>query len=149
MPVPTVHTLMQVQIIYPINNTLIGNGTLKNVVLPSHATTTFTFPFSLDYTEAIDPNHAILEDLLTKCAGSQQDLTITYKLTVGVKVFFITVSPTISNPISFPCPIPQSTLQVSSLMNFTASFQLQTVFFDLGATEEAWSSVLSGLKGLL
>jgi hypothetical protein len=124
MPVPTAPPLTQVQIIYPINNTLIGNGTLKNVDLPSHTTTTFTFPFSLHYTEAIDPNRAILEDLIAKCGGSQKDLTITYKLTVGVKVFFITVSPTISNPISFPCPIPESTLQVSSLMNLATSFQL-------------------------
>ncbi|KAH9981041.1 hypothetical protein BGW80DRAFT_1268067 [Lactifluus volemus] len=104
-------TNVHADIIYPINNTLIGNGTLKNVDLPSHTTTTFTFPFSLHYTEAIDPNRAILEDLIAKCGGSQKDLTITYKLTVGVKVFFITVSPTISNPISFPCPIPESTLQ--------------------------------------
>jgi hypothetical protein len=115
---------MRAQIIYPINNTLIGNGKLDNVNLASHTTTKFTFPFSLVYTETIDPSHAILNDLASKCGTQQKDLTISYKLTVGVKVFFITVSPTISNPISFVCPISQSNLQVSLFMPiFACSFR--------------------------
>jgi hypothetical protein len=113
---------MWTQIFYPINNTLIGNGKLANVKLPSRATTKFTFPFSLDYTESIDPNRLILADLASKCGSNQQDLTVNYKLTVGVKVFFITVSPTISNPISFPCPISASTLEVSLPMNSAVCF---------------------------
>lgn len=104
-------THVNADVFYPINNTRIGNGKLTNVNLPSRATTTFTFPFALDYTESIDPNRLIIEDLAVKCGTNRQDLTVNYKLTVGVKIFFITVSPTISNPISFVCPISASTLQ--------------------------------------
>lgn len=97
---------------YPINNTHIGNGTLSNVKLPSHSTTSFTFPFTINYTQSIDPSSAIITDIAAKCLASpQQDLTIKYDLTVGVKVFFVSVSPTISNSISFTCPISTTDLE--------------------------------------
>ncbi|KAI0256947.1 hypothetical protein BJV78DRAFT_1117445 [Lactifluus subvellereus] len=123
-------THVNADIFYPINNTRIGNGKLTNVNLPSRATTKFTFPFTLDYTESIDPNRLIIDDLANKCGAKQQDLTVNYKLTVGVKVFFITVSPTISNPISFVCPISASTLQVSFPMSSAICFvrSLRTFF---------------------
>jgi hypothetical protein len=103
-------THVNANIIYPINNTHIGNGTLNNVNLPAHATTTFTFPFTIYYTESIDPSSAIITDIAEKCLG-QKDLTVKYELTVGVKVFFVSVSPTISNSISFACPISTSDLE--------------------------------------
>ncbi|KAH8995395.1 hypothetical protein EDB92DRAFT_201737 [Lactarius akahatsu] len=105
-------THVTADIIYPINNTHIGNGTLSNVKLPSHTTTSFTFPFTIDYTESIDPTSAIITDIAAKCLASpQKDLTIKYELTVGVKVFFVSVSPTISDSISFTCPISSSDLE--------------------------------------
>ncbi|KAH9975148.1 hypothetical protein BJV74DRAFT_863049 [Russula compacta] len=108
-------TRVDAQIFYPINNTLIGNGTLNDVNLPAHANTNFTFPFSIDYHESLDPNFAIITDIANKCLGNpQSDLTIRYKIVVGVRIFFITISPTISNSISFACPI--STSDIESLM---------------------------------
>jgi hypothetical protein len=105
-------TRVYAQIFYPINNTLVGNGTVNNVKLPSGSTTNFTFPFALVYTESIDPNLSILRDIASKCIGSSKaDLTVHYKLTVGVRVFFVTISPTISNSLSFTCPIDASVLE--------------------------------------
>ncbi|KAI9454968.1 hypothetical protein BJY52DRAFT_1281876 [Lactarius psammicola] len=105
-------TRVTAKIIYPINNTDIGNGTLSNVKLPSHSTTSFTFPFTIDYTESIDPSSAIITDIAAKCLASpQRDLTVKYELTVGVRVFFVSVSPTINNSISFTCPISASDLE--------------------------------------
>ncbi|KAI9508286.1 hypothetical protein F5148DRAFT_1356321 [Russula earlei] len=99
-------------IIYPINNTHIGNGTISNVDLPAHANTNFTFPFTLDYTTSIDPSFAIISDLAAKCLPSPQlDLTVRYKISVSVRVFFITISPTISNPISFACPLSATDIE--------------------------------------
>jgi hypothetical protein len=103
-------THVTANIIYPINNTHIGNGTLNNVNLPAHSTTTFTFPFTITYTQSIDPSSAIITDIAEKCLG-QTDLTVNYQLTVGVRVFFVSVSPTISNSISFACPISTSDLE--------------------------------------
>jgi LEA14-like dessication related protein len=105
-------THVKANIYYPINNTLIGNGTLNNVNLPSHSTTNFTFPFLFDYTTSIDPSFAIITDIAEKCLASpQSDLTIKYVLTVGVKVFFVSVSPTITNSVSFACPISASDIK--------------------------------------
>lgn len=105
-------THVKANIYYPINNTLIGNGTLNNVNLPSHSTTNFTFPFLFDYTTSIDPSFAIIKDIAEKCLSSpQSDLTIKYVLTVGVKVFFVSVSPTITNSVSFTCPISTSDIE--------------------------------------
>jgi len=105
-------THVKANIYYPINNTLIGNGTLNNVNLPSHSTTNFTFPFLFDYTTSIDPSFAIITDIAEKCLASPQaDLTIKYVLNVGVRVFFVSVSPTISNSVSFACPISTSDIE--------------------------------------
>jgi len=98
-------------IFYPINNTRVGNGAVFNIDLQSHARTSFTFPFALVYTESVDPNHTILADIATKCLASpQEDLTVNYRITVTVGVFFVTVSPTISNPITFACPLSADTI---------------------------------------
>ncbi|KAI0273336.1 hypothetical protein BC834DRAFT_853384 [Gloeopeniophorella convolvens] len=105
-------TSVTAQIFYPINNTLVGNGTLHNVKLPAHSNTNFTFPFSIDYTESIDPNNAIITDIASRCLGSPQgDLRVNYKLKVGIHVFFLTISPTISNSLSFACPISSSDIE--------------------------------------
>jgi len=100
------------QIFYPINNTIIGNGEVFNVNLPAHANTNFTFPFAFDYSRSIDPNSAIITDIASKCLASPQgDLKITYKISVAVRVFFITISPTISNPMTFACPLSATELE--------------------------------------
>jgi len=72
------------QIIYPINNTNIGSGNEGNIVFPSHTTTTFDFPFTIDYQRALDPDNLILVDLATKCGilGNPSDISVNYKITV-------------------------------------------------------------------
>jgi len=97
---------VEADIFYPINNTRVGSGSVLNVNLQSHASTSFTFPFALVYTTTTDPNDAIIIDIAGKCLASpQRDLTVNYRITVAVRVFFITISPTISNPITFACPL--------------------------------------------
>ena len=85
--------------------------------LASHATTLFTFPFKLAYTTSIDPNFAILKDFASKCIPSpQKNLSVKYKINVGVRVFFITISPTISNTIVFQCPFSSDDIKVRLLV---------------------------------
>jgi len=105
-------THVDAQLFYRINNTLIGNGTIHNVVLPSGSTTDFTFPFALIYTKSVDPSSAIITDIASRCLSSPpSDLTIRYKITVGVRVFVVTIAPTISNTLTFACPIDSKSLQ--------------------------------------
>ena len=77
---------IQVSVAYPINNTQIGGGKEDNVVFRSNARTTFTFPFTFEYSQAADPNGKILEDIATKCGfvpgSAKKQLTIDYTLTV-------------------------------------------------------------------
>jgi len=103
------------EIFYPIDNNLtaIGNGTANNVVLSSTAQTNFTFPFSIDYSTSLDPKSAILLDLAEKCGilGTKTDLRVHYKITLGVQILFVTISPSISNDFVFPCPLDAKDLQ--------------------------------------
>ena len=101
------------QLFYPINNTHIGSGQLNNIHFPSHSNTSFNFPFTFVYTSSIDPSSQIIDDLSSKClANPQKQLTVDYKINVKVSVLFITVSPTISNPVSFDCPVSASQISV-------------------------------------
>jgi len=72
---------------YPINNIEIGGGEQDHVVFPSNSKTVFTFPFAIKYSEAADPDSAIIKDILTKCGFTQgsvkQQLSVGYKLTVS------------------------------------------------------------------
>lgn len=71
---------------YPTNNMDLGGGEKDDIVFHSHTQTTFNFPFTLDYTLADDPNHTVLEDLLSKCgipdSSTKKDITVDYKITV-------------------------------------------------------------------
>jgi len=110
-------TKIQADIFYPINNTAIGSGNRSNINIASNAQTNFTFPFDLDYQRSLDPSNAILLDLATKCGilGTATDITVNYKITLGIKIIFVTISPTISNTFTFPCPLTKS--DISGLLS--------------------------------
>ncbi|TDL24861.1 hypothetical protein BD410DRAFT_744548, partial [Rickenella mellea] len=96
---------------YPINNTAIGGGEKDDITFGSHTDTTFAFPFTVTYTVANDPNKAVLTDLLTKCGiigGVKSDISVKYKITLGIKVLFATISPSFSNSFQFACPFSAS-----------------------------------------
>jgi len=102
------------EIYYPINNTAIGNGTANNIVISSNAETNFTFPFSIDYLISLDPKGLILADLAEKCGilgTTKTNLSVNYKITLGLQILFVTVSPSISNSFSFACPLSSSDLK--------------------------------------
>ncbi|KAJ7510000.1 hypothetical protein B0H11DRAFT_2215833 [Mycena galericulata] len=102
------------EIYYPINNTAIGNGNASSIVISSNAQTNFTFPFSIDYSTALDPDGKILLDLAEKCGvlpnTSKTNLSVNYKITLALQILFVTISPSISNTFSFACPLTASDL---------------------------------------
>jgi len=101
-------------IIYPINNTRVGGGQLSDVVFKPNQQTNVTFPLAIDWKASSDPSYAILTDLAKKCGlggGSQSQISVTYKLTLGLRILFFVVSPTVSNPVSFDCPADASQLE--------------------------------------
>jgi LEA14-like dessication related protein len=100
---------IKADIYYPIGNTLIGGGQENDVTFPSHSNQNFTFPFSIQYTTTMASSSQILADLLTKC-DANSDITVDYDLTLGLRILFFTVSPTISNSASFLCPLTASEL---------------------------------------
>ncbi|KAF9053815.1 hypothetical protein BDZ89DRAFT_1107427 [Hymenopellis radicata] len=111
---------VQTQLFYPINNTDIGGGLTNNVNFPSNSNKTVTFPFSIDYTSSLDPNNAILLDLLQKCGvlGQPVMLRLTTRsliIQLSIRILIITVSPSISNSFTFTCPLDASSLE--GLMN--------------------------------
>jgi hypothetical protein len=129
-------TYVPTQIFYPINNTKLGNGNLSNIDFHAHSQTNFTFPIVIVYQTSLDPSNKILVDIATKCGfiggGAKTQITVNYKITVGlspymsvsrlltgqyaqigIKILFITISPVVSNSLSFDCPISQADISVS------------------------------------
>lgn len=106
---------IQAQISYPLDgsNTPIGGGELDKIDFASHTAKNFTFPFQINYQVSEDPRGAILADLLSKCGlnGSKGDITVDYKITLGIRILFIPISPSISNSFTFLCPIDVSDLE--------------------------------------
>ncbi|KIK30928.1 hypothetical protein PISMIDRAFT_669858 [Pisolithus microcarpus 441] len=105
---------------YPINNTYIGGGNLSDVTFPSHTNKTITFPFSVVYSTTMPSSAEILANLATQCGltgGTKSDITIDYDITLGLRVLFFTVSPTVSSSASFLCPLSSSDLSgLSSIL---------------------------------
>ena len=104
---------IEAQIFYPINNTEIGKGTAQDVVFHAHSLTNWTFPFAINYTTTLDPDRQILLDLARKCGGTgaKSNLSVSYKITLALRILLITVSPTVKNTLNFPCPIKSSDLE--------------------------------------
>ena len=121
------------QIFYPINNTVIGGGSLHNLKIQDHKQTNFTLPFSLDYTETIDPGFAIIDDIADKCGftgNARRNINVNYELHVSphtvprrevilihhgqlsFKILFIPIKPTIRNSASFSCPVTANDIAV-------------------------------------
>jgi len=102
-------------IIYPINNTEVGNGTIKNVDIKANQQTNVTFPFTFNYNANEDPNFAVLQDLANHCGfgGSSQSspIKVDYKIKLSFQVLFVTIKPTISNSFSFDCPFTSADLE--------------------------------------
>lgn len=109
---------IEADIFYPINNTAIGTGSANNVDIASNSQTNFTFLFDVDYKTSLDPNNKILIDLATKCGvigTDKSDISVNYKITLGLKILFVTISPVISNVFTFACPLDKS--DISGLLS--------------------------------
>ncbi|KAF7792976.1 hypothetical protein EIP86_004081 [Pleurotus ostreatoroseus] len=102
---------IKADIFYPINDTQVGSGALYNLEIADHKQTNFTLPFSLNYTETIDPNFKILDDIANHCGftgSSASNINVNYEIHLSFQVLFVTISPTIKNSASFSCPVSES-----------------------------------------
>ncbi|TFK55097.1 hypothetical protein OE88DRAFT_998042 [Heliocybe sulcata] len=109
---------IKAQIFYPINNTPIGTGQENNIVFPGGSSRNITFPFTISYKSSSDPNQAVISDIASKCGfggGSKSNLVVNAKLTLGLKVLAVTISPTISQDFSFACPLSESDIENGGL----------------------------------
>jgi len=105
---------ISVDLTYPIDNTPVGNGTKSAITFHSNSQTNFTLPFNVTYSTADDPNDKILVDIATKCGvigSSKSDITIDYEITLGLHLGLINISPSISNSMSFACPLTSAEIQ--------------------------------------
>jgi LEA14-like dessication related protein len=99
---------------YPINNVAIGGGSKDDITFPSNSETTFNFPFSIDYTQAKDPDRTILNDIANRCGftgNSRQKINVKYVITLKMKILAFTISPSFSGSTGFDCPLTQAQLE--------------------------------------
>ncbi|KAI7872682.1 hypothetical protein BDF14DRAFT_1715630, partial [Spinellus fusiger] len=86
----------------------IGDGYLDYQYVPVNSNTNFTFPFTIKYNPATDPNLSILGSIADKCGltgGPKQDLNIQYNIQLNARVLLFTVPITIGSSANFPCPL--------------------------------------------
>ncbi|KAF8163487.1 hypothetical protein B0H34DRAFT_325584 [Crassisporium funariophilum] len=105
---------IKAEIFYPIENVPVGGGYASNIVFKSTSQTNFTFPFALTYNSTQDPRSAVILDLASKCGvsgGAKSNIKVNYKITLGIRIMLITISPVISNEFNFPCPLQPSDIQ--------------------------------------
>lgn len=102
-------TSITADIFYPINNTNVGGGEEKDITFHSHSTKDITFPFSFVYSKAADPQGLIIQDLVKRCGfidpSTKQDISITYKITLKVRVVVASVGPSFGGTANFACPV--------------------------------------------
>ncbi|TBU50744.1 hypothetical protein BD309DRAFT_879424 [Dichomitus squalens] len=107
-------------VIYPINNTQIGSGHMTNIQFKDHTQTNFTFPVTIDYEAASDPNGAVITDLAKHCgidpSTAASDITVTIDIKVGVKVMLVPFTTTITQKASFACPLGNDASQFEGLL---------------------------------
>ncbi|KJA27383.1 hypothetical protein HYPSUDRAFT_931062 [Hypholoma sublateritium FD-334 SS-4] len=106
---------IEANITYPINNLPIGSGDASNILFKSRTETNFTFPFALVYNSTADTGSKVILDIAEKCgvtAGStKQNIVVNYKITLGIRILVVTISPVISNQFSFACPLSASDIE--------------------------------------
>ncbi|KAF8643883.1 hypothetical protein AX16_008899 [Volvariella volvacea WC 439] len=105
---------IKAELFYPINDTPIGGGTSRDVVFGSNAVTNWTFPLTVDYKLSSDPGSRIISDMAQRCGlvnGQRRDVDVDYRITLGLRILFITISPTVSNRFSFGCPLDPDELR--------------------------------------
>ncbi|KAF8201530.1 hypothetical protein BJ912DRAFT_504579 [Pholiota molesta] len=102
---------IEADITYPINDFPIGDGSANNVIFKSRTETNFTFPFALKYNSTADTGNKVIVDIASKCgvgSGTKQNIVVNYKITLGIRIALVTISPVISNQFNFPCPLSAS-----------------------------------------
>lgn len=132
---------IKAKLIYPINNTQIGGGEEDNIKFRSDAQTSFTFPFMLTYSEAVDPQGDVLKDIAGRCGilpgTAQSNLELDYTITVrqfevgsvtfysvpqilfsqiSISILGITISPPFSGNVNFKCPFNLQNMKVCHFM---------------------------------
>jgi len=99
---------------YPTNDVNVGGGERDNIVFAANSETTFNFPISIDYTQAKDPNSAILTDIASRCGftgSAKKQIMVKYTITLKINILAITVSPSFSGQAGFDCPLSQAQIQ--------------------------------------
>ncbi|KAI9018708.1 hypothetical protein CLU79DRAFT_284528 [Phycomyces nitens] len=97
---------------YPnYRNTSLGGGQKNNVHISSNAITNILFPFSLIIDLSLAQQQYIMTDLLGKCGflgGQKEDIRIEYDVQPTIKIIGIPITITVSDSVSFPCPLQES-----------------------------------------
>ncbi|KAI0831272.1 hypothetical protein BC628DRAFT_1461899 [Trametes gibbosa] len=131
-------------VLYPINNTQIGSGHKGKVVLNQHEQTNFTFPVTVAYNATSDPSGAVLLDLAKRCGldgSSGSDVSLTVNVKVALKIFSIPITHTITDKVSFSCPLQS----VGSELQYAHTPHAQALLKALGLS----AADLQGLADLL
>ncbi|KZV97008.1 hypothetical protein EXIGLDRAFT_731830 [Exidia glandulosa HHB12029] len=111
------------QAFYPVTgqaDTPVGGGNKTNVNFGSDTTSSIDFPLGITYSSDIDPNQAVILDIVDKCGiltgASPKDLPIKYTLTLKIKILAATISPAFSGNANFPCPASELKLLASAFL---------------------------------
>ncbi|KAI0374856.1 hypothetical protein BV20DRAFT_961061 [Pilatotrama ljubarskyi] len=117
---PVVISSLDAKVMYPINNTQIGSGYKGKIDLKQNEQTNFTFPVTIAYNATSDPSGAVVLDLAKRCGldgSSGSQVSVTVYVDVGLKIFEIPISHTITENVDFSCPLQNVGSELQDLLN--------------------------------
>lgn len=70
---------------YPLTGIEVGGGETNNIAFAANSETSFKFPLSIVYSQAKDPNGAMLKDIADRCGftgNTKREIDVKYTITV-------------------------------------------------------------------
>jgi len=93
---------------YPLTGVEIGGGEMNDIAFAGNSETSFKFPLSIVYSQAKDPNGAMLRDIADRCGftGNQKrDIQVKYTITLSIRIVVATINPSFTGTTGFGCPL--------------------------------------------
>jgi hypothetical protein len=93
---------------YPLTGVEFGGGEANNIAFAGNSETSFNFPLSIVYSQAKDPDSAVLKDIADRCGftgNTKRNIDVKYTITLSIRIIAAVITPSFSGTTNFPCPV--------------------------------------------
>jgi len=93
---------------YPLTGVEVGGGETNNIAFAANTETSFKFPLAIVYSQAKDPNGAMLKDISDRCGftgNPKKNIDVKYTITLSIRIVAWTITPSFTGTTGFACPL--------------------------------------------